>query len=473
MAVAPIHAESPHKVVASGGFGVVVKPAFPNEVNGIEHEFPGNVTKIFYEEAGLRNALAKANEISHIMNDQLPEKRNEGHNAFPYVKQYRFANIPENIQPNIAEAFGRDVGSNEPLHLMRMHNLGVDIFTLNEDPSIIDKLRNVPFVDIFYQFYKLFNQTDALGKHEYVHFDIRETNVMIQPDTGVMTIIDFDLMKPFHERHELFVSGQSSIKYQHPPECFMYHNMEKVENPEISMDVEQFMYTDAASDGERNQARIRMMLKYCRDSLMYFNKVFAEFGIHTLDELYHAIGTANTQNVEYIRELVQAVQSDIFYNKVLKSIDNYGLSLTLLQLLGHLYPNVVRYGKEIISIKTDPFMNKAIKDRTLLESVARSKEELKAQLPSLIRNAGKPYTPNQIELISNALLHLSAALNTNASFGLKHRLPAFAIMKHIGNRFIHLAEELNKEPALAGGRRRRRTQNRRHKRKFNTRNKRR
>ena len=39
---------SPYSVVASGGFGTVIKPALPNVVEGVETTFPGNVTKIFF-----------------------------------------------------------------------------------------------------------------------------------------------------------------------------------------------------------------------------------------------------------------------------------------------------------------------------------------------------------------------------------------------------------------------------------------
>jgi RIO-like serine/threonine protein kinase len=212
--------------------------------------------------------------------------------------------------------------------------LGIDIFGLHHSPGAIEQLRNIPFHKLYYQFFKLFAQTYSLGKHGYIHYDIRDTNVMVHPKTGEINIIDFDLMRTFYRAdYELKTGGD--VKYQHPPECLMYVNSDIIENPAETEDMLVLTRTDSISREMHKESakRVDVFRKYRSDLLKYFDKVFESYNIKDETKMIESIFTANSQNVRHIRRLIGSGKSNVFYNEVLKTIDNYGLSLTILQML--------------------------------------------------------------------------------------------------------------------------------------------
>jgi serine/threonine protein kinase len=438
---------SKHSVVASGSFGTVISPAFPNTINGEVTEFPSNVTKMFYKKTYLDKSLKNAKTISEVMNSPFPNPANHGHVIHPYTTKYKFQNLPVKLRHSIEKEI-KDVppALTNNLHLARMPNLGIDIFALHDVPeATITQLRNVPFYQLYYQFFKLFAQTHSLSKHGLIHYDIRDTNVMIKPDTGEINIIDFDFMNTVDEFDKDLKRG-FIVRYQHPPECLMYTNYQLVENLGEKLDLRKFIESDSESRDTKlyySRKRIGVLKTYQTDLLKYFDVVYKNYGINNVDDLNVLINEANVNNVEYLRSKIKSGETDVFKNHVLKTIDNYGLSLTLLQMLGLLYPNVLQYAKDVELLIMRGEYTESVRDG-FIGLVKTELTELK------ITNNGTPYTDKQLNTISRALLDLSYSLTMASSFELRMRPSTFDLMEKIGRRVIDLAIALfDKEESTA------------------------
>ena len=65
-------------------------------------------------------------------------------------------------------------------------------------------IRTVNINTLLRECYKLMIQIDNMRRKGYCHADIRLDNVLIDPDTGVMTLIDFDLFETFEVTYKKY-----------------------------------------------------------------------------------------------------------------------------------------------------------------------------------------------------------------------------------------------------------------------------
>jgi serine/threonine protein kinase len=83
-------------------------------------------------------------------------------------------------------------------------------------------LRKTPIKIILEQVLKLYRQVEAILNSGNIHGDIRETNVMIAPNDGKMTLIDFGWLMPIDEFFEQYDHALGF--YSNPPESILNHN---------------------------------------------------------------------------------------------------------------------------------------------------------------------------------------------------------------------------------------------------------
>ena len=152
---------APFEVMGQGSYGCVVKPALTNVVDGSPKNYPGNVSKIFYDEEAAKEALVKANFWYRTFGEKE-------HKMSDYVQKYSYATLPGEIKAKCA-----GLGSDRPIYVTRMPNLGVSINELARHPDLIAQIRRVPFERILQQIDKLFNQIKVIYEKGYVHGDIR------------------------------------------------------------------------------------------------------------------------------------------------------------------------------------------------------------------------------------------------------------------------------------------------------------
>jgi serine/threonine protein kinase len=96
-----------------------------------------------------------------------------------------------------------------------MPHKGYSIRDIGKDPAMLAKIIALPLEVKVREIYKLMNILKALGDAGYVHGDLREPNILINPDTGTMNMIDFDLLKPT----SVFGATFPSPYYHIPPEA--------------------------------------------------------------------------------------------------------------------------------------------------------------------------------------------------------------------------------------------------------------
>lgn len=274
--------------LGSGGYGVVIKPALPNtNESGVLREYPDNVTKLFIERRNRDKILTLAPLLDRIMGP------NEGHRINTYRKAYKGRNVPESSRRKLG------IRESNNVYPIRMPDLGVSIHDLYDRRQ---DLRKIPVSTILGQVVKVLKQVQTLQASGYIHGDIRDTNVMIHPATGVITIIDFDLLRPVEE----FRRRTSFGMYNNPPELVL-------------------LFPDQID-------------RYVASFYKWFT--FAQ-------ELFE--GPAFILEMEDVIEKVQATVSRIGESRVLtKSLttfDSFGIACTLLTMFEILYPGSIKHDK--------------------------------------------------------------------------------------------------------------------------------
>ena len=195
-----------YKVLGKGTYGVVFEPALPNvNADGNPLQFPGYVTKAFFDKKEYEKALTNATTLEKdVPSLHIPYQR--------YTRKVTRGNIPNSVFENTNLNYKPD---RTPLYVIRMPHKGYSIRDICKDPVMLAKIVALPLEVKVREIYKLMNIVKALGDAGYVHGDLREPNILINPDAGIMTIIDFDLLKPT----SVFGATFPSPYYHIPPEA--------------------------------------------------------------------------------------------------------------------------------------------------------------------------------------------------------------------------------------------------------------
>jgi serine/threonine protein kinase len=208
-------AEAGHAILGAGGFGVVVQPAlaFPNTVPDPENA-PNNVTKIMFRRKGYNSVVKLLPTIKDLF-------KNAGHRTTPSATAHTFDTLPVSLQSNIRKKNGfQSVEPDADLYTLRMPYLGIDVYKLVREMKPGGReIRNRSVLVVLDQVVKLIRQVKTLVENGYIHGDVRDTNIMVHPLTGVLTLIDFDWLKPKDEFIDSYAKDDAFGFYSNPPEC--------------------------------------------------------------------------------------------------------------------------------------------------------------------------------------------------------------------------------------------------------------
>lgn len=279
--------------LGAGGFGVVFKPALPNTNEaGVLHEYPDNVTKVFIESENRDKILELAPRLDHLIGPD------EGHRINTYKKSYKGRNVSEAIRRKLR------IRESNNIFPIRMPDLGVSIGKADTKKGDI---RKVPIPTIIDQVIKVLKQVQTLQHNGSIHGDIRETNVMIHPTTGTITIIDFDLLKPANIfRH----NGM----YNNPPESLIL---------------------DESSDDAT---------RFYDYTVKFYKYFFYVQDLFKADEFLTEMAETEGRNQAYM----DRVKKSGFDKKFLTTYDSFGLACTLLCLFSTIYPGSIAQSKEVL-----------------------------------------------------------------------------------------------------------------------------
>ena len=303
--------------VAKGSYGCVVRPALENDVEGVKKQFPGNVTKLFKDQYNFDDALDSTDKAYKTMG------RNEGHKVHVYSKKFRASNLRKNTR-RACKFLGH-----QKLYPMRMKDLGEIIGDLE---NYYKEVRKIPFEMVFEQIVKVFHQVYLAYQAGYIHGDIRQTNIMIDPKTGIMTLIDFDWFKP---KEDFFDQYSDHLGfYSNPPESLVFWKLEKSRINSHAFDEKQNSYRVANNKLRFQDITQSQMVDATASNVKYLMEV-KEIGDVDPEEQYKAL---------------QEILFDTF--------DSYGLGITMQYFVNIMYPIGL---KERISRHGVPYKEKEIK----------------------------------------------------------------------------------------------------------------
>ena len=202
---------TPYTFLGEGTYGTIIQPALPNMNKSGMYSYPNNVTKFYKGEPNVSQSDNFRNTVVRRMH--LTENRNQNtihrYSMYPYHHAYSKENIRS------SEALKRRFPDMDKPHMLRLPNLGYSFLDIVNTKDLVQKAINISYKIICQQMLDCMNVVKAIRMDRKIHGDIRETNVMLQPDTGVMTIIDFDFFYPDSD----FLGKYSQFFYPHPPEC--------------------------------------------------------------------------------------------------------------------------------------------------------------------------------------------------------------------------------------------------------------
>jgi serine/threonine protein kinase len=299
----------------AGAYGCTTKPALKNNIDGVETEFPNNVTKIFFN---TRTVSAK-NEKEKIQKNMSKVRnllKNNAYRANAYTRKYRKRNLPLNLQQECPKIPGE-----ANLEMLRFPYLGIDLLNPNYPNHIYSMILQIPIHTLLEQMLKLMKHVQIIRDSGYIHGDIRMENVMIHPVTGKMTIIDFDFFQPANIFFEKYMGKLATEAVNVPPEVFLYL--------------------------KRHSKQV--IRKYFRQYIDYYDTTFRINPSYLSPEKYNVLPnieiyyqeseTKLTNNNPFMshQELQEKLKIELA-----KYIDSYGLGMTLMHFLATIYGSIIR-----------------------------------------------------------------------------------------------------------------------------------
>jgi hypothetical protein len=312
-----------YNIAGKGSYGIVIGPALPNINNeGKRINFPQNVSKIYVNRGSYRNALNTSRKIRNT----IPSLNIK---TTPYKWRYTIKTLPNSIKHNVKNFLKNhndEINNNDELPILRMPNLGYDAADINHNPQLYRVLRQIPFRKICYEMYKCMNIVKAIYDAGYIHGDIRETNVLFNLNNSIMTIIDFDWLRPFNEIYNTY----PEFFYPWPPECLFIFERKTKHKENIGM-----------NSLFRNDMTVRS-----NDTILkYYESVMNRYDFYIPYEatkgMRHFLNNikpfrSNARNVDERYEDIHNYYNELrleLFNITKPYIDSYGLGFTFFKLL--------------------------------------------------------------------------------------------------------------------------------------------
>jgi serine/threonine protein kinase len=281
--------------IGKGTYGCVVQPALPNKSeNGwISHE--NNVSKLYFDEEFGKKAIRNAKAL-------FDDLKNDGHKMTRQM-MFKGSNFPVEMQ------YDCEVNPNKTLFAARAPYLGIPIEKIGDHYY---EFRKIPVETILGQILKLLSQLNKIQAKGYVHGDIREGNVMANPKTGQLTLIDFDWYMP---KRKFFKDYFQSLGfYSNPPESLLNMNiMRHIHGMSLVANESPTQLSNYVMSG--NKFAFRQVM----------NKYLLEKDVHA----------ANVENIKQFRDITDFEE---YSDAMFPTFDSYGLGYTLLELCAFVYP---------------------------------------------------------------------------------------------------------------------------------------
>lgn len=306
--------------VAKGAYGCVVKPALPNRAERDRRwtHYPKNVTKLFFTRKNMKKAYNDSKHMYELLG------HNKGHKTYKYKHSYNATNIPRHTFEKC-----KKLKPDAPLYPLRMRNLGYDIWSI---PRHYKEFRKIHVGIILDQIVKVMKQIKKLVGRRLIHGDVRETNIMVNPKSGDITLIDFDLLNPV----ETFFEKAHLGFYCHPPESLLYNDIKPLlESTKAGRTVNAIFETRDLSERIDKYVEHHSEFEFAKPEALNRSVSRAEFLIDLKQSLHFY---ATYIDASLSKHFLQTAMRET----MLPSFDGYGLAFSLLEFLSHVYPPVTR-----------------------------------------------------------------------------------------------------------------------------------
>jgi len=312
---------TPYTILGQGAFGAIIDPSLPNmNANGV-YSYPNNVTKLYYKEPNVSN-VSKYDDFRNTVVRRMHLTENANQNTIHRYSMYpyRHAYSKKNIRSSgvLGQLMNHFQVMDKP-HMRRLPNLGYSFLDIVDHPALIEKASNISYKIICQQMLDCMNVVKAIRMDKKIHGDIREMNVMLQPDTGVMTIIDFDFFNPA----PIFLEKYSQFFYPHPPECLFVFGYFDGETRQTYQYIWEAFKNGIYSEHEEQDVLVEIF-NHSQSDL--YDKEDAALGmIEFMDEGDH-FTLLTDNNWQLLRE-------SLFNDVASRFIDSYGLAYSFMSLL--------------------------------------------------------------------------------------------------------------------------------------------
>jgi serine/threonine protein kinase len=326
--------------VPYGAYGLILPP---QSIQGID---PTHVTKVFHTKKAYDKFLEKMGMIREIF------QGDPNYLVYPFDRVHTLSNVPNQYKHTVSSRFSRNTNRNtkveplqQPIYAVHMPHLGVD---LNHVKDILGHLRAIPVPIMLTNMYELLEKVAMLWNHEYVHGDVRPPNIMIQPETGKLTLIDFDWLMEVREFAKVYrpvteskrLSGAHGppteiITHPHiPPEFLLSDMSQHLEETNFS--------ADRTKIGTSRTTRI--ITDYCT----HMRERFTYLNAYQLAPFISIVEKAIEASIAYADNIVKEGRFPIMESY--RTLDGYGIGQNLLELFHQLYPGSITHDKEPSSI---------------------------------------------------------------------------------------------------------------------------
>jgi len=341
--------------VPYGAYGLILPP---QSIQGID---PTHVTKVFHKKEEYEKFIKKMDRIGEIF------QGDPSYLVYPFDRVPTLSNVPHQYKHTVSYRIERNTNRNkkveplqQPLYAVHMPHLGVDLTHVKE---ILGHLRAIPVPVMLTNMYELLEKVAMLWNHGYVHGDVRPPNIMIQPETGKLTLIDFDWLmevrefakdyRPVTEKTEYSMMGNGKTKkvltaqLHIPPELLLsdisQSGMSQDQKaPSVDLSYERFGFNTKTSVANEDTYRrtSRIINNYCKQ----FRQIFTHMDPELNRLCESKLKTAMTDSITYWNELLKEGRSPIMESY--RTLDGYGIGQNLLELFHQLYPGSLMYGAD-------------------------------------------------------------------------------------------------------------------------------
>lgn len=325
--------------VPYGAYGLILPP---QSIQGID---PTHVTKVFHTKEKYDKFLEKMGMIREIF------QGDPNYLVYPFDRVHTLRNVPNEYKHTVSSRFSRNTNRNtnktveplqQPIYAVHMPHLGVDLTHIKD---ILGHLRAIPVPIMLTNMYELLEKVAMLWNHEYIHGDVRPPNIMIQPETGKLTLIDFDWLMEVREFAKVYRPVTESerlrgargppteiITHPHIPPEFLLSDMSQ------HLDETNFSANRTKIGSNRTD---RIITDYCtrmRERFTYLNAYYQ------LAPLISTVKKGIEASITYANDIVKEGRFPIMESY--RTLDGYGIGQNLLELCHQLYPGSLTYAAD-------------------------------------------------------------------------------------------------------------------------------